>query len=119
MKEPSTSTADILVQVVQPGVGPSNYHLAEGSTLGDLLRLCGHPLTDEAVLIDGLPPAESVVLHDGAIVTIVHSTRGHEPGNEPWRARIPAFQDDALFREYMEILKTRRQQDNTFEDPDA
>ena len=32
---------------------------------------------------------------------------------EPWRATIPSFQDDALFKQYMETLKARRHDPDT------
>ena len=64
-------------------------------------------MTNQAVFIDGVPPEEAVGLHEGAVVTIVPRPR-NGAGDEPWRATIPAFQDEALFQEYSDALKARR-----------
>jgi hypothetical protein len=114
MIEPKTSAAEILVHLVRPGVGASDYHLSEGATLADLLRHSGASTTDQAVFVDGVPPEESLPLHNGVVVTIVPRPR-HAAGDEPWRAAVPAFRDEALFQEYSAALKTRRQGD----DPEA
>jgi hypothetical protein len=88
-----TSTAEIRVHLIRPGVAARNCQLPEGATLADLLRLSGALAADQAVLVDGLTPEESLTLRDGAVVTIVPRPRA-ATGNEPWRAIIPAFQDD-------------------------
>jgi hypothetical protein len=50
---------------------------------------------------------ETAPLHNGAVVMIVPQTRD-DAIDEPWRATIRSFQDDALYREYTETLKARR-----------
>ena len=59
-----------------------------------------------------------MTLLDGVVVKIVpQSSNG--AGNEPWRAVSTAFQDDALFQEYMDILKAKREEEFPEEDPGA
>ncbi len=108
-----TSTAEIQVRLVRPGIVARDFHLPEGTTLADLLHRSGSLAAGQAVLVDGVTPEEALALHDGAVVTIVpHS--GYAVGAEPWHATIPAFRDDDLFREYTEVLEARRRA----EDPD-
>ena len=74
MSEPKTSTAEILIHLVRPGVGSRDYHLFEGATLTDLLRLSGTSTTNQAAFVDGVAPEEALRLHNGAVVTIVPRT---------------------------------------------
>jgi hypothetical protein len=67
-------------------------------------------MANQAVLIDGFPPEEAVPLRDGVVVTIVPQPR-NVAGDEPWRAAVPAFHDEAISREYSEALKARRASD--------
>ena len=76
MNEPKTSTAEILVHLVRPGVGAGAYHLSEGATLADLLRLSGASTTDRDVFLGDVLLTEGVPLHNGAVVAIVA-----RPGN--------------------------------------
>jgi hypothetical protein len=108
MSESKTSTEEILVHLVRPAVGTRDYHLTDGATLADLLRLSGISATDQAIFVDGVPPEEGLLLHEGVVVTIVPRPR-NSAVDEPWRAAVPAFRDEALFQEYSEALKTRRQ----------
>jgi sulfur carrier protein ThiS len=107
MGELKSSTEEILVHLVRPGVGVQDYHLAEGATLADLLRQSGTSTTDQAVFVDGMAPEERLPLSMGVVVTIVPRP-GSADGDEPWRAAVPAFRDEALFQEYSEALKARR-----------
>lgn len=109
MSELKTSTAEIVVHLLRPGVGAGDYHLAEGATLADLLRLSGASTINQAVFVDGVPPEESLPLHNGVVVTIVPRPR-NAATEEPWRAAVPSFRDEALFQEYSEALKARRQE---------
>jgi hypothetical protein len=111
-----TTTVEIQVHLVRPGVAVRAYQLPEGATLADLLRCSGSAAAGQAFLIDGATPAEALVLHDGAVVTIVPQS-GNAVGAEPWRATIPAFQDEDLFREYTEALKARRRAEDPEEGP--
>jgi hypothetical protein len=105
------STTGILVHLVRPGVAARDYHLPEGATLADLLR-CSESLTaGQGVLVDGVTPEEAMLLRDGAVVTIVPES-GRADGAEPWRATIPAFQNEELYREYAEALQARREAEN-------
>jgi sulfur carrier protein ThiS len=113
-----TSTAEIQVHVVRPGVAARDYHLPEGATLADLLCRSGAPAAGQAVLVDGVTPEEALALRDGAVVTIVPQP-GHAAGAEPWRATIPAFRDEDLFREYTEALEARRRAEDPEEGPSA
>src|SRR3954447_25042859 len=109
-----TSTAEIQVHLVRPGVAAWDYQLPEGATLADLLRRTGSPAADQAVLVDGVTPEEALALRDGAVVTIIPRP-GHAAGDEPWRATIPSFRDEVLSREYAEALEARRRS----EDPEG
>jgi sulfur carrier protein ThiS len=111
MSELGTSTLKISVRLVTPGVGVRDYHLSEGSTLADLLRQSETSTTDRAIFVDGHPIEECLPLREGAVVTIVPKPE-NSAADEPWRAVVPAFRDEALFQEYSEILKTRRREDN-------
>jgi sulfur carrier protein ThiS len=114
MSESGTSTLKISVHLVTPGVGVRDYHLSEGATLADLLRQSATSTTDRAIFVDGLPLEESLPLREGAVVTIVPKP-GDSATDEPWRAVVASFRDEALFREYSEILKARRREDNSAE----
>ena len=97
----------ILVRLVRLGVGVQGYHLENGATLGDLLRRSKATITGRAAYIDGVLAEESTPLRDGAIVMVVPQLK-NAAVDEPWRATIPSFQDESLFRQYMETLKARR-----------
>ncbi len=107
MSEPQTSTAEILVHLVRPGTESQEVHLAEGSTVADLLRASGVSTTNQAILIDGVPIEEAMTLVDGVVITI-------EPESESststafWGKPITAFQDEQLCREYWEALEANR-----------
>ncbi len=96
-----------LVHLVQPGVGARTYGLHAGATLGELLQRSGVTTTGRTISVNGVMAEETVPLHHGAIVTIAPRA-GNAAVNEPWRATIPSFQDEALFRQYTEISKARR-----------
>ena len=109
-------TPRILVRLVQPGVGTQRYDLPKGATLADLLRQSRATAINQAVYVDGVPAERTVPLHHGAVVMIVPQP-GNAPVPEPWRAWVPSFQDDALFEEYLKILKARRRGLIPDEDP--
>jgi hypothetical protein len=115
MSKSKTSTEEILVHLVRPGVGTRDYHLSAGATLAELLRLSETSTTNQAVFIDGVPPEEVLTLHEGVVVTIVPRPR-YAAGDEPWRATVPAFQDEALFQEYSDALKVLRDEVNPDEE---
>ena len=97
----------ILVRLVRPGVGVQRYRLRKGATLADLLRKSKATTTCQAVYLDGVLAEETTPLPDGAVVMIVPQPK-NAAVDEPWRATIPSFQDESLFRQYMETLKARR-----------
>lgn len=97
----------ILVTIVQPGLGAQEYALPKGTTLADLLRRHGATTADQVVYVDGFVVEENVPLHDGAVAVIVPQAR-NAAGDEPWRATIPSFRDEALFRQYTDLLKSGR-----------
>lgn len=103
MSELKTSAPEISIRLVGPGLSERDFHLPEGSTLADLLDRSGASTQDQAILVDGQPLAELLPLRPGMVITVV--PRPKDDGlAEPWRGTIPAFQDEALFREYTEIL---------------
>ncbi len=119
MSKPSErSTSEIVVQLITPGVPVRDFHLSEGATLADLLRSSGVSTTDQKIFVGGIPIEEALTLSDGAVVTIVPQNK-NGVGNEPWRGVISAFQDDALFEEYMAIIKAQRLEDYPDEEPGA
>jgi sulfur carrier protein ThiS len=118
MSKPPTSTAEILVHLVRAGTETQEIHLAEGSTVADLLKVSGASTTNQAILINGVPIEEAVPLIDGAIVTISPSN-GQTFGDAFWGRPITAFQDEALWREYREILEAQRRDSNDGEDLEA
>jgi hypothetical protein len=109
-------TPRILVRLVQPGVGTQRYDLPNGATLADLLRQSRAMAINRVAYVDGVPAEGTVPLHHGAVVMIVPQS-GNAPAPEPWRARVPSFQDDALFKQYLKILKSRRVKRALMEDP--
>jgi sulfur carrier protein ThiS len=99
----------ILVKIVQTGLGVQEYALPHGATLADLLRQHGVTTANQIVYVDGLLVEEKVPLHDGAVAVIVPQAR-KAAGEEPWRATIPSFRDETLFRQYTDLLKSGRHQ---------
>jgi sulfur carrier protein ThiS len=97
----------LVVRLVRPGVRARTYRLPEGVTLAELLHRSGAATTGQVVYVDGVAAGEKTPLHDGAIVMIVPQPRNGEVA-EPWRLAVPSFQDDALFQQYMEIMRDRR-----------
>ena len=117
-KPPGTATSEIVVYLVRPGDPVRTYHLSKGASLADFLSLIGTSRADEKVYIQGDPIEEASPLKDGTVVTIVpQSWNGR--GNEPWRQISIAFQDDALFEEYMEIIREQRRREYPEEEPGA
>jgi hypothetical protein len=110
MNEVKTSTDEILVHFIRPGLGPRDYHLAEGAKLADLLRLAGVSTADQAVFIDGVPPEEASPLREGVVVTVVPRS-SDDAAQTPWHASVPALRDADIAREYSDAMKTRREAD--------
>jgi hypothetical protein len=106
----------IRVRLVRPGMGAQKYDLPKGATLVDLLRRSRASAMNQAIYVDGVPAEAMVPLRHGAVVMIVPQP-GNAPVAEPWRGRIPSFQDDALFEEYLKILKAHRHDLVEDEDP--
>jgi len=105
-----------LVRLVRPGVGAQKYCLPKGATLAELLRQSEATTTNQAVYVDGVRAEETVPLRDGAVVMIIPQGR-NVAVDEPWRATIPSFRDEALFQQYTDILKSGRR--DLGEDEDA
>jgi hypothetical protein len=105
-----------LVRLVRPGLGVQEYHLLNGATLGDLLRRSQTATAGQVAYVDGVVADETAPLHNGAVVMIVPPVR-NAAADEPWRGRIPSFQDDELFEQYRAILKANRR--NLGPDEDA
>ena len=107
-----------VVDLIRLGVGVQKCALPAGATLAELLRRSGVNTTNRDVQVDGATVEESLPLHDGAVVTIVPGPK-NTAVDEPWRATIPSFQDDALFQQYTQILKARRQDLGPDEDEES
>ena len=111
---PETSTG-IVVRLARPGAKPEEFHLPEGATLADLLRASGTLTADQSVLIGGVPLEEAVALTDGVVVAVMPRP-AVESEKEPWRVPIVAFDDEATWAEYIEIMKESRRRNYPDED---
>ena len=100
MSELKTPPEGIVVHLVRAGVAVRDYHLSTGATLADLLRLSEASTTNQSVFVDGVSPEETLTLRDGAIVAIVPQPR-RIAGDEPWRATIPSFEDEVIFKKML------------------
>ena len=112
MSEMEVLPPEIVVHLVAPDGYERDYRMPGGITLAEFLRRSGTSTEDRSVLVDGAPPEDALPLRPGAVVTVALRS-GVVAGNEPWRATIPAFRDEALFREYLEVIEAgRREADN-------
>ena len=111
-------TPQNLVRLARLGVGVRNYYLPKGATLADLLRRSKATTTNQAVFVDGVVAETTLPLRDGALVILVPQLK-NAAADEPWRATIPSFRDEALFQQYTEALKARRRDLGPDEDPEA
>ncbi len=75
-----------------------------------LLRLAAGLTPAEAAKHAGIPKKDVEALASdyaqGGLAGV--GLGGKREPDEPWRKRISSFQDEALFKEYTEILKARR-----------
>ena len=101
---PETSTG-IVVRLARPGASsPRNSTCPKGATLADLLRASGTLTADQSVLIGGVPLEEAVALTDGVVVAVMPRP-AVESEKEPCAVPIVAFDDEATWAEYIEIMK--------------
>jgi sulfur carrier protein ThiS len=105
------------VTIVRPGVGTETVALAEGSTLGDLLRQAGVNASDSTVLIDGGELADQFVLKNGMVVTVVPRAAKDGAG-ESWRETVGMFKDDPAFEEMMRFVWAAREAERDAEHDD-
>jgi hypothetical protein len=89
-----------------------------------LLRLAAGLSPAEAAKHAGIPKEEVEALATGyaerglAGVGLAGKPKSRGAGvEEPWRATIPSFRDEALFRQYTEALKARRRDLGPDQDP--
>ena len=61
----------------------------------------------QSVFVGTVPLEKTSPLHEGAVLTIAPQSANDARG-EPWRASIPAFQDESLFQEYSDAMRARR-----------
>lgn len=83
MSESETTTRQVLVHLITPGVGVRDYQLSEGETLADLLRQSMTPSTDQTVFVDGLPPEEFLPMRG-------HGSDDRSEASEPLGGRTVA-----------------------------
>jgi hypothetical protein len=107
-----------LVRLVRLGVGVQKYYLPKGATLSDLLHQTEATTINQTLFVDGVMAEATMRLRDGALVIVVPHQSNAEV-DEPWRATIPSFRDETLFRQYTETLKARRRDLGPEEDPEA
>jgi len=107
-----------LVRLVRPGFRVQKFCLPTGATLAELLRKSEAPTTNQVVYVDGVRTELTVPLHHGAVVMIVPQAR-NAAVDEPWRATIPSFRDEALFQQYTDVLKSRRRDLGQAEDEES
>lgn len=110
--------AKVRIRLLRPGHPVERFCLVEGTTLAELLRRAGVATMNRVILMDGAPVEEKVLLQDGAVVTIVPTPR-NASADQPWRATIPSFRDEALYQQYRDILETRRTGPGSVEDEEA
>jgi hypothetical protein len=115
MSELQTATQEILVHLATPGGGTREYPMAVGSSLGDLLRRIGGLMPRASILVDGVPPEDALLLHDGVVVTVMPPDRSQSTDILN-RKPIPSFQDEELYQEYRAAVEARRERDRQFED---
>lgn len=108
----------IRVRLVRPGIGVHQYQLSGGATVADLLHTAEVVGANHEIYVDGLIAEETVPLHDDVIVLVIARARDAAV-DQPWRATIPSFRDDHLFRQYTDALKSRRQQPEPDEGEDS
>jgi hypothetical protein len=103
----SVRRPEVVVTLIQAGIGAQKYRLPKGSTLDDLLKWAGASINEQSVFVDEIGPERSPVLRDGATVIITPPPKNAASG-EPPHTSVPSLQDDAIFEEYRAILKARR-----------
>jgi hypothetical protein len=94
----STAQRSIEVTLLRPDAGPQIFTLAEGATLGDLLREAGAAIRSPNLLIDGRPMEEVLILQSGMTITIVPEPP-QTPRKRTWRDTVGMFADDPTFEE--------------------
>lgn len=100
-------SSEIIITLVRAGVGARKYRLAVGSTLDELLHRARTSKAGHSILVDGVSVEGSPILEHGAIVVIAPAP-SNAASSEPRPASVPSLRDDAIFEEYLDILKERR-----------
>lgn len=98
---------EVVVTLIRAGVGARKYRLPEGSTIENLISRSGATTARQIVSVDGIIPEKSLPLHHGAVVIIVPAPKNSAGGQHPHPA-VPSLQDDDLFEQYRDILRSRR-----------
>lgn len=104
--EPIVETRRAVV-LLRLGVGIEEIDLPEGATLADVLQAAGVDPSDGEILIDGKPPAESLAMRPGAIVSV--GPKPTQPaGPPPWVSTIGMFRDDPTFEAFVNDVRKAR-----------
>jgi hypothetical protein len=94
----STAKRSIEVTVLRPDAGPQTFTMAEGATLGDLLREAGAAIRSPNLLIDGRPIEDVIVLKSGMTIAI-DALVPLAPPNGSWQATAGTFSHPEFWRE--------------------
>ena len=106
MNELKTSTGNILVHLVRGEARrTTTYHRGRPSRISCVSKTSR---AHYAVFINGVPPDETVPLDEAAVTIVPRSTDTGAANLDG--ATIAAFQDEALYREYSDVLNARRRE---------
>jgi hypothetical protein len=106
----SAEKRSIEVTLLRPDSGSRTFTLAEGATLGDLLREAGAAVRSSNLLIDGRPIEEAVILKSGMTITI-NAEDCSGPSNGSWQATVGMFKNPAFLREVIAEGRAIREAD--------
>ncbi len=106
----SAEQRSIEVTLIRPDAGSQAFTLAEGATLGDLLREAGAPIRRPGLLIDGDPIEDAMILRSGMTITLIPepSEQGHK---RSWLEAVGMFADDPTFEEAVAEGRAMREAD--------
>jgi hypothetical protein len=106
----STAKRSIEVTLIRPGADSQTLTLAEGATLGDVLREAGAAIRNHGLLIDGRPVEDVLVMKTGMTITI-GADGAPVPPNGSWQATVGAFSHPDFWREVVAEGRAIREAD--------
>jgi hypothetical protein len=106
----STAKRTIDVLLIRPDVDSQTFTMAEGATLGDLLREAGAAIQSPSMLIDGHPIEEAVILRSGMTIAI-NAEKPSVPPKGSWQATSGMFKNRSFLREVIAEGRAIREAD--------